>query len=214
MAARPITLADLVKVLLQERRALAPERALLVGLSGIDGAGKGWVAHQLARALEQRGSQIAVLNVDGWLNLPSLRFNAQDPARHFYAHAVRLEAFRDLLLRPLGATRSVDLVADFAEETATSFRPHRYQFCDVDIVLAEGIYLFKSGLRDSFDVTVWIDCPFEVALTRALARAQEGLPAQATREAYQTIYFPAQQHHFALDCPQEHATWVLANGAA
>src|SRR5512134_1427603 len=138
MAPHPVTLPKLVELLVHERRTFPPSRALLVGLSGIDGAGKGWVAHQLACGLEHRGSRIAVLNVDGWLNLPSVRFNAQDPARRFYTHALRLEVFRDQLLRPLGATRAVDLVADFAEETATAFRSHRYHFCDVDIVLAEG----------------------------------------------------------------------------
>src|SRR5512134_3182256 len=94
MAPHPVTLPKLVELLVHERRTFPPSRALLVGLSGIDGAGKGWVAHQLANGLEHRVSRIAVLNVDGWLNLPSVRFNAKDPARHFYTHALRLEAFR------------------------------------------------------------------------------------------------------------------------
>jgi uridine kinase len=214
MAPRSVTVPELLEHILQARRSHPPDRALLIGLSGIDGAGKGWVAHRLSTALEHCGARIALLNVDGWLNLPAVRFNAADPARHFYTHALRLEDFRDLLLQPLRTTRSADVIADLAEETATVFRRHRYHFSDVDIVLAEGIYLFKPHIRHSFDLTVWIDCPFEVALIRALARGQEGLSPVATAEAYRTIYFPAQQHHFQLDHPRDTATFILANGAA
>lgn len=214
MAPRSVTVPALLDHILQARRSHPPDRALLVGLSGIDGAGKGWVAHCLSGALEHCGARIALLNVDDWLNLPAVRFNPADPARHFYSHALRLEDFRELLLKPLRTTRSVDVIADLAEETATAFRRHRYHFSDVDIVLAEGIFLFTPRIRHSFDLTVWIDCPFEIALLRALARGQEGLSPEATIEAYRTIYFPAQQHHFQQDHPRDSATFILANDAA
>jgi uridine kinase len=214
MAPRPVTLPGLVDILHAARDTHDPTRALLVGLSGIDGAGKGWVARQLEVALTDRGFRLAVLNVDGWLNLPHVRFGPGRPDRHFYTHALRLEEFRTTLLRPLQAGRSVDVVADFAEETATTFRPHRYRYQDVDVVLAEGIYLFRKQLRDSFDLAVWVECSFDTALARALVRAQEGLPPEATIEAYRTIYFPAQDHHFRVDQPREGADLVLANGAA
>jgi uridine kinase len=77
----------------------------------------------------------------------------------------------------------VDLVADFAEETATVFRPHRYRFADTDVILAEGIYHFKAAHRPVFDVAVWIDGTFETALERAIARSQEGLAPVATVQA-------------------------------
>jgi len=198
MAPRLVTLPALVDVLHAARRTHDPARALLVGLSGIDGAGKGWVAHQLQLALMEDGFRLAVLNGDGWLTLPDVRFGPDRPALHFYTHALRL----------------VDVVADFAEETATSFRRHRYCYRDVDIVLAEGIFLFRTAMRDAFDLAVWVDCPFDTALSRALVRAQEGLPPEATSEAYRTIYFPAQHHHFRVDQPQERADYVLANGEA
>src|SRR6266581_9667693 len=52
-------------------RANAPAtRALLVGISGIDASGKGFVTAKLACALEERGWNIAAIGVDGWLNLP------------------------------------------------------------------------------------------------------------------------------------------------
>ncbi len=43
--------ASLTAAILAMRSALAPERALLVGISGIDGSGKGFVTAQLAERL-------------------------------------------------------------------------------------------------------------------------------------------------------------------
>src|SRR5215475_8332512 len=114
--------------ILRRRRRFSPSRALLVGISGIDGSGKGWVTARLETALREAGETPVPINVDGWLDLPSRRFAPHCPAEHFYEHALRLDqAFSEVIL-PLRGTRSCDTVADFAEETATEFRRHRYRF--------------------------------------------------------------------------------------
>jgi uridine kinase len=70
--------------------------------------------------------------------------------------------------------------------TASSYRPHVYDFHDADVVLLEGIFIYKRAYRPHFDLACWIDCTFETALERALRRAQEGLPPGETIEAYRT----------------------------
>jgi uridine kinase len=102
-------------------------------------------------------------------------------------------------------------VADFAEETSTAYRPHRYQFDDIDIILLDGIFLLKREHRAHFDMTFWVDCSFETALARALERGQEGLPPEETVHAYQTIYFPAQRIHFIRDDPRRAADMIIPN---
>jgi uridine kinase len=202
MAPPPLSPAAAAARIHATRRDFDPARALLVGLSGIDGSGKGWMAAALAASLRDAGLNVATLNVDGWLNLPAVRISERDLAEHFYAHALRLDAFVRDLLQPLRATRAVDLWMDYAEETATTFRRHHYRYDDVDVILAEGIFLFKRAYRGVFDLALWVDCSFATALGRALARAQEGLSPAATVRAYETIYFPAQRIHFERDMPQ------------
>ncbi len=206
-----MALSRLVTVAGRKRRDLPAHRALLLGLSGIDGAGKGFLAARLASSLARNGLRVASLNVDGWLNLPATRFSATSPAAHFYEHALRLDSmFTDLVL-PLVRNRTHRLVAQFAEETATAYREQLYEFRDTDIVLLEGIFLFKRAYRGHFDLACWVDCTFETALERALARAQEGLPPAATRTAYETIYFPAQRLHFERDAPRRSADLIIGN---
>ena len=188
-----------------------PGPATLVAISGIDGAGKGFVASRLASQLEQRGRRVALVGVDGWLNLPAVRFSETDPAEHFYRHAFRFDEMFERLILPLRERRSIRLEADFAEETATAYRKHLYQWDDVDVVLLEGIYLLRSEFLPRYDLAIWIDCTFETAIERAIARGQEGLPPEETARAFRTIYLPAQEIHFRADDPRGAADLVVPN---
>jgi uridine kinase len=118
--------------------------------------------------------------------------------------------FQPLIL-PLKQNRRCHIEADFAEETATEYRPHVYHYEAVDIIILEGIYLLKRAYRHHFDLTFWTACSFETALERALRRAQEGLPPAETIRAYETIYFPAQRIHCERDHPQVAADFIIAN---
>jgi len=195
-----------------ERQAEAPEnRSLLVGISGIDGCGKGYVAAQIEARLAQHAVTSAVINVDGWLNLPDKRFDSDAPAERFYESAIRFAEFFSDLVIPLRDQRSVHLVADFVEETAHEYRKHVYNIKNVNVILVEGIFLFKQAYRSLFDVAIWVDCTFATALTRSLQRAQEGLPLAETIAAYENIYFPAQRIHLDQDNPRGSADLILDN---
>jgi len=212
--ATPSGMLDLkrtVEEILARRRRISPSSALLVGISGVDGSGKGWVSTRLEAALREAGEAPVIIHVDGWLNLPARRFGSRRPAEHFYEHALRLdEAFSEVLL-PLRETRACDVVADFAEETATEFQRHHYRFEDVGVILLEGIFLFKRRFRAHFDLACWVECSFETALERALHRGQERLPPDETIRAYETIYFPAQRIHFERDHPRSSADLLIDN---
>lgn len=200
-----------VDAVLEKRRRTDGARALLVALSGIDGAGKGYLGEQLVAALRGRGLNAVLITIDPWLNLPATRFSAERPAAHFYANAIRFEEMFEKLVLPLKRNRSVRVEAEVAEETATEFRRYSYEFNDVDVIVLEGIYLLRRDLRRHYDLSIWIECSFETALERAVGRAQEGLPPAETIRAYQTTYFPAQLIHFALDEPWAAAALVISN---
>ena len=205
------SIEEIVRRILDRRAAVTDTRSLLVGVSGIDGCGKGYLAGQLEARLALYAVTAATLNVDGWLNLPEKRFDQRAPAENFYENAIRLGEFFTQLVVPLRDRRSVHLVADFVEETASQYRKHTYDFKDVSVVLVEGIFLFKPQYRDYFDLTIWIDCSFPTALARAIDRAQEGLSPVNTIAAYETIYFPAQRIHLAQDKPRENADLIFEN---
>jgi uridine kinase len=204
-------LADVVATIADARRRIPAARSVLVAISGIDGSGKGYVTARISEALRAKDLRVAAINVDGWLNLPGVRFNDANPAEHFYRHAIRFDELFTQLVLPLRDCRSLRIEADYAEETAAEYRRHLYDFADVEIIVLEGIYLLKRELRGHYDLSFWIECSFETALKRALARRQEDLSVEATVEAYRTIYFPAQELHFTRDDPRTAATAIVNN---
>jgi uridine kinase len=203
--------ALVISAIIEKRTALSPQRALLVGISGIDAAGKGHVTAKLAERLRALGWSVAAISADDWLNLPDICMNRDNYAEHFYEHAIRFDEMFAQLILPLRQTRNVCVSADCANAKATTYRKHRYEYRDIDIVLLEGIFLFKFAYRHHFDLSVWIDCSFEAALERAIERGQEGLSPEETVLAFETIYFPAQRVHLARDNPREAADTIFAN---
>lgn len=205
-------LSGLANAVAAARAGVDPRRALLVALSGIDASGKGFIAARLRELLAQGGLRAGVVGADGWLRPPAERFSEREPGRRFYERALRFEELFERLVLPLRARRSIRLEAELLEETAATPRPHVWEYRDLDVVLLEGVFLLKRAFQDGrYDLAVWVDCGFETALERAIARAQEGLDPGATARAYRTIYFPAQELHLALDRPREAADWIVPN---
>lgn len=200
-----------VDQILESRRSVSAQRSVLAAITGIDGCGKGYVTTRIVNRLRAKGVRAAAITIDGWLNLPSKRFDASNPAEHFYLHAIRFEEMFAQLVLPLRDRRSLRLEADYAEETTTEYRRHIYEFEDIDVIALEGIYLLKRAFQLRYDLSYWIECSFDTALERAVDRAQEGLPPEETVRAYRTIYFPAQEIHFQRDNPKAAATLLINN---
>lgn len=201
----------ILREITKELKKVPTERSLLVGISGIDASGKGFITAKLAKEIENEGFNVANINVDGWLNLPHIRFDSSNFAQNFYENAIRFDEMFEKLILPLRKNRSIQLTADFAEETAAEFRRHEYIYENIDIILLEGIFLFKNDFKDYFDLKTWIECSFEIALQRAVSRSQENLSPEETVRAYETIYFPAQKIHFKQDNPQKSADLIWQN---
>lgn len=77
-----VALDALIAAITARRRKISPARALLVGISGIDASGKGFVTGRLAKLLGTRPTgiadpddKVAVIAADGWLSLPHVRID-------------------------------------------------------------------------------------------------------------------------------------------
>ena len=208
------TIQNVVDKILDVRSSIPSQRSVLTAITGIDGCGKGHVTARIVDALQTKGVRAVAINIDGWLNLPNKRFDDSNPAEHFDLHAIRFREMFAQLILPLRDHRSLRVVADYAEETATEYRRHVYEFEDVDVIALEGIYLLKRAFQAHYDLSIWIECSFYTALERAISRAQEGLPPEETVRAYRTIYFPAQEIHFQRDNPKAGATLIVNNEQA
>jgi len=207
------TLQTVVNEILEARSSISSERSVLTAITGIDASGKGYFTERLVDALQTSGVCAVAINVDAWLNLPNVRFDASNPPEHYYHNAIRFEEMFAQTILPLRDHRSLCIEINYADETATEYRRRIFEFEDVDVIALEGIYLLKRAFQAHYDRSIWIECSFETALERAVSRAQEGLPPKETIQDYRTIYIPAQEIHFKRDNPKGVATLIVNNDA-
>jgi uridine kinase len=201
---------DLVATIIAKRSHISPNRSVLVAVSGIDGSGKGYITEKLVAELNQQGLHSVSINLDVWHTLPAERFDAQNPAAHFYRHAFHFDRLFQELIQPLREQRSIHLSTLLTGIPGIPFT-QIYDFQDVDVIVLEGIFLLKRSLRSYYDLAFWIECSFETALERALRRNQEGLPPDLIVRDYHTIYFPAEKLHLELDDPKSAVDAIYIN---
>src|SRR5436309_8848402 len=164
----------LTSKIVAKRAERSAGQAVLVGISGIDAGGKGFITEKIAKRLQELGWRVATINADDWLNLPEVCLSQHKPAEHFYEHAMRFDEMFDQLIVPLKQNRTVSFVADCADAKGNK-RKHSYEFRNIDIVLLEGIFLLKRAYWELFDLNAWVECPFDIVLERAIEIGQEGV---------------------------------------
>ena len=75
-------------------------------------------------------------------------------------------------------------------------------------LVTDGIFLQRPELDDLWDVRIWLDVPFDVALARALVRDAERIDDPRTR--YERRYWPGQRLYLEEVDPKGHADIVVA----
>lgn len=198
-----------IEIITSKWRELSPKASLLVGISGIDGSGKSTMARRVVERLKSQGLRASLISLDAWHHPPEKRFNKDDPARHFYQHAFRFDELFDILINPLKYNGSAHITVELTRLPENDLYPHSYDLDEVDVIVLEGIFLFKKELRESYDLAFWVECSFETALQRAILRNQEGLSEEEIIRDYQTIYFPAQKFHLIKDNPKSNVDGIV-----
>ena len=193
----------LTELVLREYRSYRNQSVFTVAISGIDASGKGFIAALLQNELEKQGLKVANINIDPWQNPITLRLKEENPAENFYKEVFRWDDFFTQLIIPLKEIGSIYFDAMLIRTDADEYYPHIYKFNDVNILLVEGIFLFKQALLNYYDLKIWIDSSFETGLQRAIARNVENLSQEQLVQDYNTYYYPAQRYHFQQDDPRK-----------
>lgn len=202
---------ELIDWILSSKNKFPSQQGFIVAISGIDASGKGYLATQLVNELSKRNHSVFLEHLDGWLNLPKVRFSQVNKAENFYQNAFRLEELKSQILMPYYQENRVNCSVLYLEETWTNFHNRQVRIEDYEILIIEGIFLFQPKLLPFFALKIWIDCSWETALQRAIARNQEELSSTEIIAAYNNIYFPAQKLHFQKDNPQNIADIQFVN---
>lgn len=188
---------------LRERlRALPRRRAtLLIGIDAPGGSGKSVFTRSLCNALPQA----TIVQMDDFF-LPTAQRLGGDPTT-----------------KPIGADFDWRRVLSQAITPLLDDTEARYQRYDWErdalaewhtipvggIVVVEGVYALRNEFAPAYDFTIWLDCPREIRLARAIARSGE-----AIRALWETDWMVAEDVYIAAQRPFARADLVIDSSGA
>jgi uridine kinase len=182
---------------------------LVVGIAGGTGSGKTTLAEKIVAALP--AGQALLVQHDAYYRDRSHLSPAERDAINF-DEPDALE--NDRLERDLDALRAGRTVEsplyDFSTHTR---RPHTRRLQPCPIVIVEGILLFSvAGLRDRFDLRLFVDTPDDVRLLRRIKRdlLERGRDIAAIEAQYLTSVRHMHERHVAPT--RRHAHLIVPEG--
>ena len=186
---------------------------VLVGINGVDAAGKTTLADKLADRLKESDRQIIRVSIDGFHNPEAIRYRkGRNSPDGYYHDSFNHQLIIEKLLKPLssGDLRYREVVFDYRIDEEVNIPGKK---ADKDaILIMDGIFLFRPELLNYWDIKIFLDVGFDVTLQRAIKRARD----QATPESEQDImdlynrrYIPGQRLYFQEADPREKADILI-----
>ncbi len=185
---------------------------LRVAIDGVDGAGKTHFATELEPLFAASGRNIIRASVDGFHHPKSVRYRlGRGSPEGFYRDSYDYGALKQALLEPLsagGSGRYRTAVYDVYTETPVTVPEQQVQ--PGAILLLDGMFLHRPELRGYWDVSVWLEVPFEVSIPRG---AQRGTGSPDPYAPENRRYVEGQKLYLNESTPQRHVTFVVDNTA-
>lgn len=193
-----------------EARASAGGRPVRVGVDGVDGAGKTWFADALADALRAAGVTVVRVSVDGFHRPARERYRrGRTSPEGFFLDSYDYAALRREVLEPLGPggdrryrTAMFDHRSDEPVDAPQRTAP------DDAVLVVDGIFLHRDELADQWDVSLFLDVPFEETFRRMAVR--DGCPPDPD-DARNRRYVDGQRLYLGSCTPARRATLVVDN---
>ncbi len=137
---------------------LAKQEMVIVAISGHGGSGKSTLAEALAKEFDINNGQI--IRVD--------KFHAKN---YMEAKGIYEQHEWQELVSLLTNARSHHQLRYLSRDWQGN--EHKVSFTRPRLVIVEGIRLIRTELLPYFDLSVWIDCPLELATKRAIDRNRQ-----------------------------------------
>ena len=153
-------------------RDYEPALILRVGVNGVDGVGKTVFADTLARAVEAQGRAVIRASVDGFHNPRKDRYwRGGASPEGFYLDSYDYAGLKRRLLDPLGPHGSRIYCSAIFDNLTDAPLPMRMLLADPTSVLVfDGVFLHRPELRDVWDLSIFLDAPFDVTIPRGAGR--------------------------------------------
>ncbi|MGH2562028.1 MAG: hypothetical protein ACRDJH_23460, partial [Thermomicrobiales bacterium] len=207
--------SEVVTTLADAVTSLQPGHPTRVAVEGRSAAGKTTLADELAAAVRARGCDVIRASIDDF-HRPGHKFRSQRGGwtpRSYYDEGYDYDAFRDLLLRPLGPAGSRRCRTALFDSLHDVWLPEeRHAVGDQTVAIVDGAFLRRPELAGHWDYVIWLDVDMETMVERARRRDVAWVGSEAVVEArYRRHWIPTHELYERLTEPHTHAHAVIDN---
>lgn len=147
---------------------------IIIGISGISLSGKTTFANKLKEFYEAN-YDISVISLEENEDVFKESLNDKNPCKFYYENAYDFDNLK--------------------REIEECYKKS-------DIVIVEGLLLFKNTVNIKFDINVWLDCTFTSSIERS---------SKDKKELYEDYFMWLQRQHFSIDNPKGKADIIIKN---
>jgi uridine kinase len=179
----------------------------MVGIDGVDAAGKTTFAARLSEELKMRNNNVIEASMDGFHNPREIRYKmGKDSPEGYYSDSFNVNAVKVLLIEPLTDGRLYQTQAfDYKTNLAIPFAG---TLADPGAILVfEGVFSFGEDLRAFWDYKIYLDTSPEESLRRGVER-DPGEKEEIERK-YRVRYLTGQEIYKDEAMPHEAADIIV-----
>lgn len=177
------------------QRLLAQQEVVVVAISGHGGSGKSTLAERLARQFDVAENQI--------VQIDDLHAKNYMQAKSLFEHhdwATIMD-----ILKNVRTSKHLKYLKHDDKEVESLVDVPRPR-----LVLLEGIRLIRPEVLQYVDVSVWIDCPLDVATKRAVDRNRQQGDSEAEIALWDSKWVPESKLYFEQIAPHRLASFVYS----
>jgi uridine kinase len=205
---------ELIESLASTIVALPHSHPVRVAIDGVDASGKTSLANELAPSVAALGRPVIRASVDGFHHPAATRKRRGPLSPEGYYHdSFNSDALVKSLLQPLGPGGSLSFrraIFDFRTDQRVDAPIERAQ--PNAILLFDGVFLLRPGLREHFDFSIFLRADFSVTIARAEHRDLSLFgTVEEIRRRYHERYVPGQRLYLSQVQPECLASVVINN---
>ena len=195
------------KIIEEVKQRKQEDKAIVVGINGIDGAGKTKFAEALETYLKAKGYPTQLIRLDDFHNPKAIRYAGDNQADNYYKKSFNISLIVEKLLSPIREKSELALKLKTLNLNTDKYENKREYIINQDtIVIFEGVFLFRKELAPYTDYKIFLDIPFEECKKRAKTRDLEEVVNK-----YDDKYIPAQKKYLEKYPPTKVADIIIDN---
>ncbi|MBR3031395.1 MAG: hypothetical protein IKH92_00035 [Clostridiales bacterium] len=185
--------------------------ARILGIDGIEFAGKKVFASRLARYFDMLGKEFDVVELEDYHRAVEASYKGEDPVESYYFNGFNTEKLIAEVLKPFKKTGSIDKIVYCLDSTNDSFVNERHYMLSEDgVMILIGTMMYREPLMRYFDVTVYMRVDYKEAEHRA-SLLDTPLYGEDPVEVYKTKHIPAQKMYISRHDPFDGRDFVIDN---